>query len=526
MKNNLPVTQREHPLPDGEALVSTTDLDSRITYCNPAFIRVSGYSHDELIGQPHNLVRHPDMPQEAFRDLWATVQAGRPWSACVKNRRKDGDHYWVLANVTPIERDGQAVGFMSVRTKPTREQVAGAEAAYAQMRGEELGGQRASGSASRSLTLSGGQLVRRTAGAYLARALHLGLRGQLVLGTLLPLGALVAITQWAADGLLAWALIAPTLLLATATAYWQGRRVAGSIEQAALVAARIAAGDLTQEVPTRGAGEMGQLMRAINQLNVNLRAIVGDVRREVGEISHASREVAAGSEDLSQRTEVQASNLEQTAAAMDELESTVRNNAESTQTATGLAVQTGQVAQHGTDAMRKAVSTMQGVTQTSGRIADIIQVVQSISFQTNILALNAAVEAARAGEQGRGFAVVASEVRHLAQRTDAAAKEIKTLIEESVSGVEAGTRAVANAGEAIGDISGAVERMTALMREVTASTDQQATGISQVNQAVVALDGLTQQNAALVEQSTAAATLMKEKALELEQAVQVFHLPA
>lgn len=171
MRENLPVTQREYDLPDGMSLVSTTDLQSHITYCNPAFIQVSGYSREELLGQPHNLVRHPDMPAEAFRDLWATVRSGNTWTACVKNRRKNGDHYWVLANVTPLMRNGQVVGFMSVRTKPTREQVQAADTLYARMREDAARG-------TRSIHLAGGQLRAGGPIGRLAQAAHLGLRGR------------------------------------------------------------------------------------------------------------------------------------------------------------------------------------------------------------------------------------------------------------------------------------------------------------------------------------------------------------
>ncbi|MEO8298381.1 MAG: methyl-accepting chemotaxis protein [Burkholderiales bacterium] len=519
MRTNLPVSQQEHRLPAGVSLVSTTDLNSHITYVNPAFIQVSGFSRDELIGQPHNLVRHPDMPSEAFRDLWATVQSGRPWSACVKNRRKNGDHYWVLANVTPIVRDGEVVGYMSVRTLPSRAQIDEAEALYARLREQQA-------QDTQHLALNGGQ-VRAT--GLLTRAfaaLRPGLRGRVMTGVIGAAVANIVVSESliTAPGALRWSVTAGMLAATALYALWLAQRIGQPIAMATAAATRIAAGDLTQDVPTAGNDEMGLLMRAVNQLNVNLRGIVGDVRREVGEIAIATREVAAGSQDLSQRTETQSSNLEQTAAAMEQLDSTVRKNAESTRTVTGLARNAGQVAGEGKTAMDDAIATMQAVSTTSSRISDIIQVVESISFQTNILALNAAVEAARAGEQGRGFAVVATEVRHLAHRTADAAKEIKSLIDESVAGVDAGTRAVQHAGGTIGEIVGAVERMSMLMGEMSTATDQQAIGITQVNQAVGQLDGLTQQNAALVEQSSAAASLMHRKAEELKQAVQVFHL--
>jgi aerotaxis receptor len=518
MRTNLPVTQREHPMADGETLVSTTDLDSRITYCNPAFIRISGYTRDELLRQPHNIVRHPDMPPEAFRDLWATIQSGQTWSACVKNRRKDGDHYWVLANVTPILRGGRTVGFMSVRTKPTVEQIRAAEALYATMRREAQAGQV-------ETTLHHARITRKGLGAQWRQRARLGLRGRALVATLVPTGLCVALLQaglgsagpWLAGG----AGVVSAVLLST----WLTRSIAGPLKQATTLAQNIAGGDLTQTVRTERDDEVGLLMRTINQLNVNLQAIVGDVRHEVDGIGQASREVASSSHDLSARTESQAASLQQSAASIEQLDGTVQNNAQAARAANEMAAEAARVAGAGGQAMGEVVQTMSRINEASRRIADILQVIDGIAFQTNILALNAAVEAARAGEHGRGFAVVASEVRALATRSADAAREIKTLIAGSVQQAQDGTATVAGAGRTIDQIVASVDRVSRLIAEITTATDQQASGIAQVNQAIADLDSTTQQNAAMVEQSTAAAQTLEQQAGVLAETVAIFHLP-
>jgi aerotaxis receptor len=517
MRQNLPVTQREFPMADGETLVSTTDLDSRITYCNPAFIRLSGFAKEELIGQPHNLVRHPDMPEEAFRDMWATIKAGRTWSACVKNRRKDGDHYWVLANVTPIVRDGRAVGYMSVRTKPSAQQVQQAEVLYARMRQEKAAGRRDTVLQSAEVTRSGWR-------GSVRRALRIGVRGRIVVAALLPMAVAHSVGFLGLDGWLAWGVGGLEIGFALLMAWWLIRTVCAPLQQVTDIAGRIAGGDLTQTVPTARSDEIGLLMRAVNQLNVNLQAIVGDVRREVDGIGSAARDVAAGSQDLSARTESQASSLQQTAASVEELDGTVRNNTEAAQAANRFAQDATHVAEAGGTAMNEVVATMERIDLASRRIADIIQVIDGIAFQTNILALNAAVEAARAGEQGRGFAVVAGEVRSLAQRSADAAREIKGLIAQSGEQVSAGSQTVASVGQTMKKIVSSVDRVSKLIAEITAATEQQAAGITQVNQAVAELDTATQHNAALVEQSSAAAGLLNQQAAVLTESVQIFRL--
>ncbi|HQS57058.1 MAG: hypothetical protein B7Y56_01185 [Gallionellales bacterium 35-53-114] len=893
MRTNLPVTNNEYILTDSDSIVSKTDLQGKITFVNEDFKRISGFREEELIGQPQNIVRHPDMPVEAFADFWATLKAGRPWSGLVKNRCKNGDYYWVLANATPIYERGQLTGYMSVRGKPSRTQVEAADRAYQLFRDGKAGG----------LQIKDGKVVKASLLTKLNIFKDMSIKSRLIViiailsVLLLGIGVLglsgmnrgnesvrtvyedrtVALSQldtiirallnnrlavtsallvpseenlknqlahlaenkqlidktWDAymsthlteeekalandffderdvflkDGLLpvisalqkrdfvearrivetrftslfepvaasadqliqlqmdeakkeyeqsqgryllnrnisiaaiafglimsAWlglmlirAIVSPlqraigyfgkladgkydniieidnhdeigkvmdalqsmqiklgfdvnearrvaneatriqialdnvatsvmiadnerniiymnrsveemfkvaekdikkdlpnfnkdTLigtsidsfhknpahqkqLLATFTSTWRaevligGRTFAlaanpvmnakgerlGSVvewndrtlevatekEVAAIVEGAVmgdfsrrmdmngksgffkqlgegmnkltetsevglnevvrmlsalAKGDLTDKITNEYFGTFGQLKDDSNATVDNLKEIIGQVKEATDTINTASKEIAAGNTDLSQRTEEQASSLEETAASMEELTSTVKQNAENAKQANQLAKGASEVAIKGGEVVGQVVGTMSSINESSRKIVDIISVIDGIAFQTNILALNAAVEAARAGEQGRGFAVVAAEVRNLAQRSAAAAKEIKTLIGDSVDKVEVGTRLVDEAGKTMEEIVNAVKRVTDIMSEISAASNEQSTGIEQVNQAITQMDEVTQQNAALVEEAAAAAESLEEQAQLLAEAVSIFKL--
>ncbi|MDR4519882.1 MAG: methyl-accepting chemotaxis protein [Nitrosomonas sp.] len=302
------------------------------------------------------------------------------------------------------------------------------------------------------------------------------------------------------------------------------RAIVGPVNDAVKVANAVASGDLTSRIHVDSNNETGRLMLALKQMNDNLVDLVDKVRTSSDSIYTASSEIASGNSDLSQRTEEQASSLEETASSMEELTSTVKQNADNARQANQLASGASEVAVRGGAVVGQVVETMGAINDSSKKIVDIISVIDGIAFQTNILALNAAVEAARAGEQGRGFAVVATEVRTLAQRSAAAAKEIKELIGDSVSKVEDGTRLVDEAGATMNEVVTAVKRVTDIMAEISAASQEQSSGIEQVNQAVTQMDEVTQQNAALVEEAAAAAESMQEQAHALSQAVAVFKL--
>ena len=302
------------------------------------------------------------------------------------------------------------------------------------------------------------------------------------------------------------------------------RSITRPLARAMQVANIVAAGDLTSKIETGSSDETGKLMQALKDMNDSLYEIVGNVRTSVYSITIAAKEIAAGNSDLSQRTEEQAASLEETASSMEELSSTVKHNAENAKQANQLGMGARDVAMKGGEVVNKVVITMASINESSKKIVDIISVIEGIAFQTNILALNAAVEAARAGEQGRGFAVVAGEVRTLAQRSAAAAKEIKALIGDSVEKVSGGTKLVDEAGKTMGEIVTAVKRVTDIMAEISAASSEQSAGIDQVNKAVIQMDEVTQQNAALVEEAAAAAESMQEEAERLSEAVSVFKL--
>jgi methyl-accepting chemotaxis protein len=302
------------------------------------------------------------------------------------------------------------------------------------------------------------------------------------------------------------------------------RSITKPMHHAIKVAQSVAAGDLTTRIDVRNKNETGQLMQALKEMNASLLKTVQQVRIGTDTMATASSQIAAGNLDLSSRTEQQASALEETASSMEELTSTVKQNADNARQANQLAVSASEVALKGGQVVAQVVDTMDGINTSSKKIVDIIGVIDGIAFQTNILALNAAVEAARAGEQGRGFAVVATEVRSLAQRSAAAAKEIKALIGDSVGKVEAGSALVEQAGNTMEQVVASIQRVTDIMGEITAASNEQTAGIEQVNQAITEMDGVTQQNAALVEQAAAAAEALQEQAGSLAQVVSIFKL--
>jgi methyl-accepting chemotaxis protein len=313
-------------------------------------------------------------------------------------------------------------------------------------------------------------------------------------------------------------------LLGIAGGVWLIRSISGPLDVAIAAAGEIAAGNLAQQIDVDSSNELGRLLQALKAMSAALTSTVSEVRLSTDTIATASSEIAAGNLDLSSRTEQQAASLEETASSMEELTSTVKQNADNARSANALVVEASTHAQDGGNAVNKVVDTMGEIKESSRKISEIIGVIDGIAFQTNILALNAAVEAARAGEQGRGFAVVAAEVRNLAQRSAAAAKEIKVLINDSVDKVDAGGRLVDEAGATIRKVVTSVKQVSDIMGEIAAASSEQSAGIDQINIAIVQMDEVTQQNAALVEESAAAAASLQNQAEALARAVSVFVL--
>jgi len=515
MRQNLPVTQKEFDYDSHTTLMSVTDTEGQIVYANDAFGSLSGFDTEALQGQSHNIVRHPDMPVEAFADMWATLKTGKSWTGLVKNRRKNGDHYWVRANATPVMHNGVCTGYISVRTKPERPEVQAAERLYAALRAGQAGARRLhQGLVVRTGLWAWTSLLQRVS---VGMRIHLGLAlvwlAYLGLGGLLELG-LAQQAIMAAAGLL------PILLVNL----WLQGQISRPLVQVLQQAQAVAAGNPGKNIQLDRVDEIGMILRSVNQAGLNLRSLIDDVTAQVSCIHQAGEHIEQGSIDLSARSEQSASSLEKTVASMEELASTVRQNADTAHQASQLARETSQAAAHGGQVVGQVVSTMQDITGSSQKIADIIGVIDALAFQTNILALNAAVEAARAGEQGRGFAVVATEVRSLAQRSAVAAREIKSLIEASVAGVKAGSALVEQAGRSMEDIVSQVNRVTGLINDMTLAGREQAAGVEQVCVAASQLDQVTQQNAGLVKENTEAAQALMARAARLIEAISVYKM--
>ncbi|MBC7215444.1 MAG: PAS domain S-box protein [Burkholderiaceae bacterium] len=520
MRTNPPITQREFRFDAHATLLSATDAKGRIVYANQAFIAVSGFTAEELKGQPHNIVRHPDMPPQAFTDMWATIQSGKSWTALVKNRRKDGDHYWVRANVAPMVRGGQTVGYLSVRTAPTRAEVDAAEKLYEAFRAGRA----------RGLVFHQGLLVYKGWRAWrngLAKASTTA-RIRLMVWAMaaLPLAAVgaLAMSGGAAVGAGAGVVAGAVALAALLTDLLLQAQISRPLRAIEAQAQAVASGSPVNAPPLHRVDAVGMIGREVQQAGLNLRALIDDVATQVSGVGSVAEQIALGNENLCARTEQSAANLEETAAAMEQLAAMVQQNADGARKASEFAHSASGVATQGGAAVQQVVQTMQRITSGSERIGQIISVIDAIAFQTNILALNAAVEAARAGEAGRGFAVVAAEVRALAQRSAAAAKEIKALIEGNVEQVQSGAGLVTQAGERMHDIVFQVQRVTELVNGIADASAEQAHGISQVGEAVQALDQGTQQNASMVAEMTDAARELRQQANRLAEAIMVWRL--
>jgi aerotaxis receptor len=500
------VTQNEYPLDDDTTLMSTTDVHSYITHANDTFVQVSGYQLDELTGQPHNMVRHPDMPKAAFADMWYTLQQGEPWSGIVKNRRKNGDHYWVRANAVPMVRRGQVTGYMSIRTKATAEEIAAVEPLY-----RALNDGRCKKRVHKGLVVGKGWLGKLPA---------MPLRWR-VRSVMAALYAVLAATLVATSA--GWMpLAAAALVMLLGTLLFE-QQIVRPVENVARQALKVATGERNSVQHLNRSDELGLTLRAVGQLGLMCRWLINDVSSQVVSVRDGSDRLAQGNEDLNDRTRQTVANVQQTVATMNQMAASVQSNSETAAEVDKLSVAASSAATKGGNAMQTVVKTMDDIADSTQRIGSITSLINDIAFQTNILALNAAVEAARAGEQGKGFAVVAGEVRHLASRSASAANDIRKLIDASASKVQSGSEQVHAAGRTMDDIVEQVKNVTQLIAQISHATSEQATGLSELTRAVAELDSITQKNADLVEESAHISAMVKHRAGRLKDAVTVLH---
>lgn len=375
MRQNLPVTQAETALNPTDYLISRTDLKGRIVFANAAFVRISGYAQEELMGAPHNLVRHPDMPEAAFADLWATLQAGKPWRGFVKNRRKDGGFYWVLANVTPVFENGAVTGYTSVRSMATPAQIARAQRAYTAINEGDTSYTVRAGRVLRTGWRRGLNLFQRDSLRFKVIGLQSLIAMAILIGTVWAHIALEAAdlrgTPWlvfSRDWL--WLSGVGCAALAAFSGVLLARTLIGPLEEAATLATRLAAGDLTTTVQARSNDEVGEVMRAMGTMRASLSSIVRDIQDGASNVAHSTLQISAGNHDLSARTEQQAAALEETASSMEELTSMVAQNADHAREASALAEQASTIASDGGQLVQRVVQTMDAIRTDSQRDGD------------------------------------------------------------------------------------------------------------------------------------------------------------
>lgn len=520
MRINGPITNEEYVLPEGEVIITRTDVGGRITYANQAFLRSSGFSLEECMGQPQNIVRHPDVPREAFADLWRTIKSGLPWTGMVKNRRKNGGFYWVRANVTPIVEHGKIVGYMSVRVRPTAEEIRFAEDLYRKMRQGEA----------KHVRIVQGEAVDSR---WLPRVLHALndssiARTALVFGTLLSAScAQMLIALWLdVSAIRTYGLGLAGVGAALSLAGWiyYVTRIIRPIRHAREVAIRILSGDMRSSFASARERDVDRFMRVLNQMNAKLIGVLRDTRLGIERALHGAQRIEQANVDLSRRTQANAASLEEVAASMEELASAVQQNSANAQQANVLSGEAFQVTERGREVVQQVVTRMSNIADSSRKMSDIVALMEGITFQTNLLALNAAVEAARAGESGRGFAVVAQEVRALAQRSANAAREIKTLIEDSLEKVEDGVKLVNCAGDTMESVVKSVRLVTSLVTDIMAANQEQSSGIEQVSRAVSDMDATTQRDSALTEQLVDVAKELRFQAGRMLEAISAFEV--
>jgi len=505
-------------LGEDEYLITRTDPEGKMVYLNAAFVARSGYSHDELLGQPASLMYAPDTPPQVGTDLWRTVKAQGAWTGVMRHRRKDGRCFWASATITRTMVDGVHVGHTTVRTRAALSDVA-LMAQFSQQLAARRRSQR---------KLRAGILVRRAPFGWWrllsAPSLHVRLlTAQSLNALVLVLAAYAVATAWPHyEQASMLTLLLSLLLVLTLIAI--GSRVRTPLKDVLAHARKIGAGDLTSSIDSdpHRRDEMSALASSMGVMQKSLANLVHDLRTGVRTVDVAAGEISDANLDLAARTEQTAAAVEQTASKMNDLNAIVQQNAASAVQAHALASGSSGVAAQGKEMVSKVVATMDDISRSAVEIATISSVIDGIAFQTNILALNAAVEAARAGTHGRGFAVVAAEVRSLAQRSAQAVQEINQLLAQSEQRVAAGVKLAREAGATMQEAVSSAAQVAQIIGQIADASAAQSRDIGQVNEVIAQIDDAVKQNAAMVEQAAAAAASLAGQSKKLDGSVAMF----
>jgi aerotaxis receptor len=484
------LNDKEYFLNEGQIIVSHTDLKGILTYVNQDFESISGFAKEELLGKPHSIIRHPDMPRSAFYDLWTTIKKGKPWQGYVKNRTKDGGFYWVDARVSPLYENSLHVGFLSVRFKPDKSDILKVSELYA------------------------GVLNETQSFPHSFHGSKTSLKNKFILiQTLWVIPVLISFAKFfikipfevdlaATVGGIFTVVVINTLFVS--------RKIIRPLISVVDVGYNVAKGNLQMDLPMNVHNETGNLYRAMHVMVNNIIGTVGKIKEYSGIIQFAASNVASMSEGLSQNSTEQAAAVEETSASLEEMSATIIQNAENARSTEELSVKTAVMSTDGGNAVKGTVEAM-------NKIAEKVNVIEEMAYQTNLLALNAAIEAARAGEHGRGFAVVAAEVRKLAERSQNEAKLIKELTEQSKTISN-------NAMVTIESMLPNINKTADLVKEISMASGEQRTGVNQMNNAVAQLNMVAQSNAASSEELSGTATQLNEQAGTLQNLLGAFRM--